>query len=317
MSTTTEMDFQPLGADLVPWIADPGAHVAVVTVLAVALKPMPGEVPATLAGTLRLRVDEVVASPRLAAGDVLEVPARQVADVAVRDRNAADHWNVLDLVVGRRWLLAARLGSAPQQALALAAVDLQAAGDGERAAVRSACELEATVRRRQPDAEAFVRVLAAPAETLHRYALDALARRQVFGRERGAELLERGFLGRWPGPPTRRVEAAGQVLRGGLFSASHGVDPTNVRMLGLLAGGLVQEGDPALALRWARLLAAASLAELADDSARDTQLRSQLVAAVKAPSGAEVVAAIQRVSARADASMQATLQRVAKAWRPA
>lgn len=317
MSTTTEMDFQPLGADLVPWIADPGAHLAVVTVLAVSLQPMPGEVPATLAGTLRLRVVEVVASPRLAAGDVLEVPARQVADVAVRDRNAADHWNVLDLVVGRSWLLAARLGPTPPQALALAALALQPGTEGERTGLRSACDLEAGVRRRQPDAEAFVRALAAPSDTLHRYALDALARRQVFGRERGAELLERGLQARLPGPASRRVEAATLVMRSGLFAGSRGADSANVRVLALLAAGLVQETDAALALRWARLLAAASLSELSEDTRRDAQLRSQLLAAVKTPPAADVLAAIERVSARADESTRARLQQLSKAWHPA
>lgn len=317
MSSMPEMEFQPLTADLVPWIADPGLHVAAVTVLSAALKPLPGEVPATLAGKLRLRVDEVMAGPRLAVGDVLEVPARQVADAAVRNSNTADHWNALELVAGRSWLLVARPGITPPQALALAAVALQPGTEGERTGLRSACELEAGVRRRQPDAEAFARALAAPADTLHRYALDALARRQVFGRERGAALLERGLQARMPGPATRRVEAATLVMRSGLFAGSRGADPANVHVLALLAAGLVQEADPPLALRWARMLAAASLSELSEDGARDTQLRSQLLAAVKTPPAADVLAAIDRVSARADESTRAQLQRLAKAWRPA
>ena len=317
MTMITDVDFQPLSSDLVPWVADPAAHAVAVTVTRVDLKHQPDQVPPTLVGTVQVRVDEVVASARLKPGDLVELPAQQVADPIVRLRNAADAWNVLRLTPGRRWLLMVRIGGVMGRALALAVDEPAAEASAEALqALRAAYELEDSIRARRADAEAFLRAMDASHPTLHRYALDAVVGRMVFGREQGSVLLERAL--RSPAAKgVRAVEAAGYALRMGLFAGSYGADATNARLLGLIASGLVGEKDRALSLRWTRLLTAATLGELAEEPKRDADLRLRLLRAVRSPTAVEVLQALDKQPLPNDAAGRALLQRLIEVWRAA
>lgn len=313
MTSMQDLQFQTLTSDLVPWIADPGAHGVAVTVMSVDLKTLPGEVPATAGGSVRVRADEVLSSSVLAVGDLVSLPAQQVTDPEARDRNAADHWNVLDLKAGRQWLLICRVGTDKRQGLALAAVELSGTTQGEIVAMRAAYELERSVRSRRPDAEAYVRALAASSDTLHRYALDAVVRRQVFGRDQGAALLERAAHTQALAAD-RLVDAATLALRTGLYAAAQGADPVNIRIVSLIAAGLVGDRDEARRVRWLRLLTASCLGEFSDDPQRDADLRRQLLRAVKTPAAGHVLNALEIQARRSDDSSRALVLRLMAAW---
>lgn len=316
MSSMQDLEFQPLTGDLVPWISDPGAHGVAVTVMQVDLKAMPGQVPATAAGTVGVRVDEVLSSTTLAVGDLVSLPVQQVTDPSVRVRNAADHWNVLELKAGRHWSLMCRVGADKQHALALAAVELAPDNPAELPALRAAYTLERSVRAGRPDLEAFARGLVAATDTLHRYALDSLARRQVFGRDQGAAVLTRAASS-LASADNRLVDAATFALRTGLFAAAQGADPANASIVSLIAGGLVAEKDEARRVRWVRLLTASCLGEFSEDPQRDAETRRQLLRAVKTPSAADVVKALENQAGRSDEPGRALVQRVIEAWRTA
>lgn len=312
--TTAPAELPPLSGDVVPWIADPQARAAAVTVLAVRLAPQPGSNPATAAGVVQVRVDEVLGSNHLQKGQALDLPAHQVIDPTVRLHNGADHWNTLTLQPGQRWLLVVHLAAEGGRPRALAIVERSATDDSERDALQLACQLEAGVRAQKPVADGFARALSSASDIAHRYAVDAVLRRKLFGRERAAAMLAQSLpIGAVPS--RRRIEVLTLALRSGIYAASLGPDETNVQILSLIAAALVHEGETALRVRWGGLLLAAVQSEMDDNAQRDAERRRQMLRSVQTPKSNDVQAVLSELIERAQGDTQARLQKLREAWR--
>ena len=314
MTSVTEFEIPPLSADVVPFVADKSVQCLATVLEAAELKAVPGSVPAQVAGIVRLKVVENISGAPPGAGESIGVRAHQIVDQAVRVRNGADHWNDLNLTPGTPWIVMCTLDAPTGTRVARAILET---GKGAPAAVAIA-DLKACyeLERHRLDREAMLRALAGESELRFRYALDALAVRQIVGRPDSAALIERAAAA-GSFDATRKVEMATLALRSGLFAARHGADAANVTMLSMLAAGVVRTSDPALLTRWVRLLAAAGLTELSEDSHRDMALRNQLLGDVRSPEPALVIAALDAHAARLSGTEKETVRTLAAAWRKA
>jgi hypothetical protein len=296
-----------LATDLVPFVSDTTATVVLANVLSASWVPAADE-PGWEQGEIQLQVIERFSAEGPSPGDQGTIAGRRYGDPLKRRDMGFDAWNVLPFAPDHRFVLAMRI-PASNAWMPLAA---QFAGPNDTLAVdvKRAFELEqvrdaSTIPRMYEDA------LRSRHDLLVRYALHAITQRARVSRHQAAEIIVRAAT--VPGlSPNEKLQLVQEATRRPIYDDEFGVDPTNVLVVGLLAGLLESESDPDWLLIWAQSQAALLLPAFASDPNKDREIRSTLIRSVPEPARKRAGGALKR--AAASSPRDSRLSKVAEAW---
>jgi hypothetical protein len=306
---------QILSAELIPSISDSSASMVVARITAVHLIRQHGTDPEIETGTIALSVLEPIRSHTLSAGSAVEVPAWRMADPILRVRNGINQWNRLSLKEGELLLIAVKPTGSPGLWQALAARQLQSAADPLVAAARQCYAIEseeATARKR----EMLAGALASNQDLLTFYALDALGRRDVLGREAGAELIARAIVTARIAP-AEKLELGSYLGRLYFFRPDAKSDRANQMVLVALAHGLVNAPGPENRVEWATELASALGNEFSSRPGENSAVRLALIRSVASPQAGQVLQALAEVLQQAPREERPRIKELMNAWREA
>ncbi len=148
------------------------------------------------------------------------------------------------------------------------------------------------------------------------YALDALGRRAVLGRDAGAELIARAIVaGRIA--PAQRLELGGDLAGLSFFRPDAKVDRTNQMVLVALAHGLVSETDPATRASWASELASVLGNEFSPRRDENASVRLALIRSVATPPAAQVIQALEAAEQQVPREERPRIRELVHSWREA
>jgi hypothetical protein len=306
---------QQLSGDLVPFISQPGVSLLVVQLQATRWthKLDRDEGVEVEAGPVTFRTLEVLHGRIPHKGDIIEAPARRIADPLIRVRNRFDQWNALTLEPRDILILACQRGGAPLNWKVLGAIQIVSPNAPEVAAIRRCYEIEEF--RGSPGQRSLMieEALKSDQDLLRYYGLDYLARHAETNRESAVEMI-RTAIASASTAPAHRLELGRQLTNLAFFNPSRKADHANQAVVASLAMGLVSESDPERRLTWARLLASSVLIEFSPEPEKDKQVRSALIRFVQAPSAARVIEVLSEVAARATGGEKEIVNRLLKAW---
>ncbi len=296
-----------LSPDLVPFIPDPNAVLAVVKVISCAVTPVPREQKEQL--TVQLEPVDVIHGEKLKPGGKIEISGKRLADEEARFRSHFDKWNVLPFQPGDLIAMALAPTQTPAVWIALAAQQVASAKDPVVGALRRASSIDRMV----PEARvtALEAALSSPSDLLQRYAIDAVGRRGLVTRIAGAGMIARALFS----PrilPAGRPPLALELASRDFYHYEEGAEPANIIVIQTLARLLVEDGGSQQAL-WTQLLGASLTIEFSKDPQKDAGMRSSLIRAVADPG--RVMAALEQQAAQG--SRDPRVPKLIGAWKAA
>jgi hypothetical protein len=296
-----------LRSDLVPFISDPQAVLALARVVAATWTPLPSE--ARQAGAIRLDLVDVICGPGLSSGAAIEISGKRLANEQSRERERTDRWNSLAFEPGDLLLMALRAGD---RFSALAADPVDSPTSPSVAALRRATEIE-RIEPLEARRTAVGQALAAHEDLLRDYALDWLGRRGLASRTEGAGMIARALFVT-DLPASSRGSLVTELTSRHFYRYELGADPVNVEVVRSLAR-LVTSGDSVRRPLWMQYLAASLTIEFSKDPHKDAGMRAGLIRAVTDPPPERVIDALQQqVSA---GTQDPRVQKLMEAWRAA
>ncbi len=293
-------------SDLVPFISDPNAALALAKVLSATWTPLPAE--AREGGVVRLQLIDVIRGPGLSAGASIEISGKRLASEASRDRERRDRWNSLAFAPGDLLLMALRPGT---HLTALAADPVESPASPVIAALHRTVEIE-RIEPVEARRAALWKALTGPQELVREYAIDALGRRALVSRAEGAGMLARALTA-GELPASARSPLVSELVSLHFFRNELGADAVNVQVIGSLAA--LVAGDAAQRPLWAQYLGACLTIEFSKDPAKDAETRRALIRGVTETAPRLVIEALeQQVSA---GNQDPRVPKLLEAWRAA
>lgn len=285
-----------LSADLVPFIG----RASVLLARLAGLKVSEESADSSQSGTVTLEVFEVFemfAGEEPRVGDSIAVPFERRNTPELRFRNPANHWNKLALQEGDLLVSACRRDG---DWTVLAARQVESATCVEVDHVRRCCAIE---RSRGP-VEALQEALSGGKSILRAYAFEGLTERGIVPREAAAEMLERAIESR-NAAPRERVDLADRFVSGRLFDPERSADPTNRRVVGTLARGLVRDADSEFRGDWIDLI---------EYCLRREAIRTALVRSVPADVSTRVLELLHEAASDTSKGDPATAEALFNIW---
>jgi hypothetical protein len=298
----------PLAADLVPLISDPAISMIVASVERVqSTTRNEGGLPVET-GWVALRVVDVINSPVLYRGTTIQIPFKRIADRS-RVKDIRDAWNSLPLQQGTLLLLACSQVSGTW--IGRAGRSLSGLNDPLIAAARQCYAIERMPIAQPEKRDQLEAALGAQQDLLVFYALDALGRRSLFGRETGAATVGRAIVSQSI-PPEEKLELANYLTRSYFFAAQYLADRANAIVLAAISRGLVDDSDTERQFEWFENLRSC----IFDFSEPEEVIaRRELIRSVRTPPPEQVVAILTELRKKAeDADEKADLADVIKEW---
>jgi hypothetical protein len=296
-----------LNPDLVPYIAEAKASVAIVRVRSCGVTPLEKEQKQQL--TVHLDVVEAMRGT-LQAGSSIEVSGKRLADEEARFRAGFDQWNVLALAPGGLMMAALLPAGNPQQWQALSMRDIASERDPLAGAIRRAVAIEQMPAGTPGRAQALEDALSSPSDVLQAYAIRAV--RGAMPRVAGAEAMARALFSRRALPDARPPLALALASRD-FYHYEAGADEANLVVIRALAK-LVAGGGPQVSL-WTQILGASLTIEFSADPAKDGAMRSALIRGVTDPAPARVLSALEQQLAAG--SKDPRVPKLIAAWKAA
>ncbi len=303
-----------LSADFTPYVSDQSVTLLAGKIVGVEASHGIDDGIEKQMGLLRLLIEQTLTSSGPSVGDVIQIPFKQVLDPIIRVRNAFDQWNTLNLTEGSRLLAACRKRGASNLWEALAARNVTSSQSIQVQALQDAEVIERL--RKNPDKQRFqlAAALTSPQDILFSYAIDALGRRSLFGREQGtaliANILESPSL-----TPQRRLQLGQALTEIYFFDPSHGADHSNQLVISALANMFTSESESARRLALADDLARCVLDEFSDREEEDQKIRRELIHSVPL-AASRVLAALSTLQHQTDDSDERRkIGELEKAWR--
>jgi hypothetical protein len=283
---------EPLAADLVPFIPDPTSSLVLARVVRAAWTPLPAEQKEE--GVIELQVEETFRGATPRAGESIEIAGRRMLDPLARARNNFDQWNNLPFAQGDELVLAIAPPPTGKRWDALAANQVAGTSDPLVIGLRRALEIEA-MKPADARIPALEQALAAPQPVLRDYAIDAIARRGLASRDRGAEMIAHALAA--PNlPDDSRLPLVRELASPFFYRYALGGDRVNVLVIQSLARLLVN-GDRNDRGVWTQFLGSSLTIEFSKDPNRDGELRMSIVRAVKDPPPPRVIEALEQQAA--------------------
>jgi hypothetical protein len=314
MSAALVGQSEELSGDLVPFISEADTSLVLVKIANVQLDPRREMDRDLEEGTIRCQVVEVFRSTSLNKGDIINLPARRIADPLIRARNNFDQWNNLPLEQGQHLLLACRLALAPSLWKALAARAVESPRSPAVAALRQCALIEQFRGGDERKREMIEEALQSPEDLERYYALDALGRRALFSREVAVEMIRRAIVSTATAPESK-LELGASLTGNIFFNKGKRAEGSNPAVVAGLARGLVNEPDLRRRLNWARYLASCILVEFSPRTEADKEIRLSLIKSVQDPSPAKVLAALTELSGVGASDEQEIVRELIEAWR--
>ena len=294
-------------SDLVPFISDPNAVLALVRVLSATWTPLPSE--AREAGVVRLELVDVMRASGLTSGAAVEMAGKRLANEQSRDRERTDRWNSLAFEPGDLLLLALRPGS---HFTGLAAEPVDSPTSPAVAALHRAVEIE-RIQPLEARRTAVGGALTAPEDLLRDYALDWLGRRGLASRTEGAGMIAHALFA--PGlPVAARSSLVGELTSRHFYRYDLGADPANVLVIRSLAQ-LLTSGDSSGRPLWTQYLAACLTIEFSKNAHQDAEMRTGLIRAVADPPPERVINTLQLLASTGTADPR--VPKLLEDWRAA
>lgn len=297
-------------ADLVPFISDPNAVLALARVMSA--KWSQGAVRENQEGAITLEILEVFRGP-LKPHEAMEIHGERLADEQARFKSSFNQWNVLPFEPGDLLLMALRRGSGPRPWQAVAAQQVRTPQDPAIPALRRAVEIEGMPPGSRPPA--LEQALHSHEDLLRDYAVDAVDRRRVTPRDTGAAMLASAAAA-----PDASVESKIAFVKAlaarNYFQYELGADPVNLLIVRTIASLLIH-GDAKRGPLWTQFLGSTVAIQLSKDPAKDAEIRRSLIRGVTDPPPERVIAALaQQVSGGSkDPRAAKLLQYWRDAWR--
>ena len=295
MSAALVGQSEELSGDLVPFISEADTSLVLVKIENVQLEPRREMDMDLEVGSIRCQVVEVFRGPALNKGDIINLPARRIADPLIRARNNFDQWNNLPLEQGRYLLLACRPLRAPSDWRALAARAVESPRSPAVAALRQCVVIEQFRGADERKREMIEEALQSPEDLERYYALDALGRRALASREMAVEMIRRAIVSTATTPESK-LELGASLTGNMFFNKGEKAEGSNPAVVASLARGLVNEPDLKRRLNWARYLASCILVEFSPRTEADKEIRLSLIKSVQDPSAAKVLTALTELS---------------------
>ena len=316
MTTPGVGNDQMLSANLIPSISDSSSSLVVVRITGLRLARQSGSDAEVETGRVSLNVVAVIRSFSLAVGGNLEVPVRRMAEPPLRVRNRINQWNALPLKEGDFLLAAVKPAGSPGVWQAVAARQIQSAADPLVGALRECNAIETFDGPASQKREMLSGALASGQDLKMFYALDALGRRSVLGRDAGAELIARAIVAARIAP-AQKLELGGYLARLSFFRPDAKVDRTNQMVMVALAHGLVGETDPATRASWAGELVSVLGNEFSPRRDENTSVRMALIRSVSTPSAAQVIQALEAAEQQVPREERPRIRELMHSWRDA
>ncbi len=313
---TPQMDIQyTLAADLIPFISRPDAQVLLGRVTGTDLRQQDQHDMQWEVGVVILEVQQVLQGNAFPAGAAIRVPVARAADPAVREINNQNQWNNLTLNQGELLLLCGTPGTEKGELHASAGTAVASDQDPMVLSVQECCRIEKTGERQKKQALLQDALLNSAGISMY-FALDALGRRAVFGREAGAQMtclaVDSGKL-----EPQSSDEVCSYLTNLCFFNGQEGADLTNQRIASTLAGEMSRAKEPERKLELAQLLASCVLDEFSDTPGEDEEIRKKLVASVGEPASDVVISGLLSISELGDELQQNRTGKLLEVWRSA
>jgi hypothetical protein len=314
MSAALASQIEALSGDLVPFISEADASLVLVKITSVELEPRRDMDMDLQEGEVRCQVVEVFRSPALKKGDIIDVPARRIADPLIRPRNNFDQWNNIPLEQGRYLLLACRPIRAPSTWVALAARAVESPRSPAVDALRQ-CVLIEEFRGAKDQKREMIQGALQSTEDLERYyALDALGRRALVPRDEAVEMIGRAIVST-ASAPENKLELGTRLTSNTFFNKAEKAEGSNPAVVACLTRGLVDESDLKRRLDWAKYLASCVLVEFSPRTDMDHKIRAALIRSVRDPSAARVLTALTELSSFGTQDEQEIVRQLMEAWR--
>lgn len=292
-------------SDLVPFISDPNAVLALARVVSATWTPLPAEARET--GVVRLELVDVIRGPGLSSGAVIEISGKRLANQQSRNRERTDRWNSLAFEPDDLLLMALRPGNLFS---ALAADPVDSPTSPAVAALRRASEIE-RIDPVEARRTALAQALTASEDLLRDYALDWLGRRGLASRTEAAGMIAHALFAA-DLPPSSRSSLVTELTSRHFYRYELGADPVNVQVIRSLARLLIN-GDPARRPLWTQFLAASLTIEFSKDPHKDAEMRAGLIRAVTDPPPQRVIDALQQMLSAGTEDPR--VQKLLDAWR--
>jgi hypothetical protein len=278
-----------LAADLVPFIPDPMSSLVLAKVVRATWTPLPAEQKEE--GVIELQVGETFRGAAPRAGESIEIAGKRMLDPTARARNNFDQWNNLPFEQGDQLVLALAPPPTGKRWSVLAANQVTGGNDPLVVGLRRALEIEA-VKPGEAQIPALEQALAAPQPILRDYAIDAVARRTLVSRERGAEMIAHALEA--PGlPADSQLPLVRELASPFFYRYALGADRVNVMVIESLAKLLVNGNRDDRGV-WTQFLGSSLTIEFSKDPKRDQDLRMSIVRAVKEPPPGRVIDALEQ-----------------------
>ncbi len=308
---------QVLSGDLVPAISDASSSMVVARIASVRLGKVRGDDADEETGKIALNVAAVIHARTLTQGSVMEVPVRRLAEPAQRVRTLFNQWNALALKQGDFLLLAVRPAGSAGVWQAVAGRQVQSVADPLVGAARQCYVIEGFEGPMPQKRDMLAGALVSDQSLLMFYALDALGRRAILGRDAGAELIARAVVvGKTQ--PEQKLELGGNLAGLYFFRPEAGADRTNQMVLVALAHGLVSERDhPQNCGAWATELAGALGNEFSPRREENASVRLALIRSVTTPPAAQVIQALEAVEQQLPREERPRIRELIRSWREA
>ena len=311
MSTPAATEIPPLTGEVVSFIGDPSATLVLARIERLDFAITQHDDLTVEAGHVILSVVESLANGSPGAGETIRVPARRVADPIIRGRNAFDQWNALPLERNDLLIVAVR-PAGPDSYVALAVRQVSSVSDPKIDAIRQAYAIERFTGPADAREARFAAALTGPQDLLNEYALDALQRRALLGRDTGARLMAAAVLVNGAGD--ERQHSVAEALTE-LMESERRTDGTNLLIVRTIAQALAAEPDPDRGELWTMYLGAVLLTEFATDPLMDAQWRNALIQKVDSPAPGEMIAILSDLVRRDAENEQA--RALLRAWQRA
>ncbi len=316
MTTPGVGNDQMLSANLIPSISDPSSSLVVARITGLRLARQSGSDPEVETGRVSLNVVAVIRSFTLVPASSIEVPVRRMAEPPLRVRNRINNWNALPLKEGDFLLAAVKPAGSPGVWQAIAAIQIQSPADPLVGALRNCNAIETFDGPMPQKREMLAGALASGQDLEVFYALDALGRRAVLGRDAGAELIARAIVGGRVAQ-AERLELGGCLAGLSFFRPDAKVDRTNQMVMVALAHGLVTATDPANRASWASELVSALGNEFSPHRDENDSLRLALIRSVTTPPAAQVIQALADAEQQVPREERPRIRELMHSWREA
>ncbi|HUE81577.1 MAG TPA: hypothetical protein VMM84_05620 [Pyrinomonadaceae bacterium] len=305
-----------LSPDLVPFIGESDVSMILASVQEVKLVPRrEGDIEVE-AGTVGFQLLEVFRSDVLSKGGNIEVPAKRMLDRQARARNNFDQWNNLSLNPGELVVLAVRPLAPPKLWQGLAALAVDSPVDPKVSAVHQCYAIEEFTGPPAQKKDLVRGALMSSQEVLRFYALDAVGRRAILGRQVGASLIAEAITSPKTAPDDR-LELGMYLTRQYFFDKGLADDRANRTVVAALAQGMVNETNPERRLEWSKYLASCILPEFSLDPAIDKAQRSSLVKSVQQPAAGQVISVLSGLLTQGATDEREIVRKLLEAWRAA